>query len=103
MTEQEIRKHLFKKTGTDLTLFENVDILTAQAPASAEQLLLQAVFEKYPLVIFTNLTRDSFYMMAYDNFSRTSCPSTGIFSELIIHGAASMHEDDRDIFSRSFR
>lgn len=44
------------------------DILLTQAPSSATMLLLEAVFTCYPLIIFSNLTRNSYYMMAYDNF-----------------------------------
>lgn len=81
---------------------ESEDILEVQAPASATQLLLDAVFMKYPLVIFSNLTRNSFYMMAYENFSATSCPSTGVFDELIVHGAATMHPEDKEAFANTF-
>ncbi|MBR1599458.1 MAG: EAL domain-containing protein [Lachnospiraceae bacterium] len=81
---------------------ESEDILEVQAPASATQLLLDAVFMKYPLVIFSNLTRNSFYMMAYENFSATSCPSTGVFDELIVHGAATMHPEDKEAFASTF-
>ena len=63
---------------------------------------MEAVFRRYPLVIFTNLTRNTFYMMAYQNFSRTSCPSTGVFDDLIAHGKATMHPDDQEIFASTF-
>ena len=65
-------------------------------------LLINAIFRRYPLVIFTNLTRNSFYMMAYENFTSTSCPSTGVFDELIEHGTGSMHPDDREKFAATF-
>jgi EAL domain-containing protein (putative c-di-GMP-specific phosphodiesterase class I) len=78
------------------------DILMTQAPSSATQLLLEAIFTKYPLVIFSNLTRNSFYMMAYENFSSTSCPSTGVFDELIAHGASTMHPEDQEAFKTTF-
>lgn len=81
---------------------EMEDILLTQAPSSATQLLLDAIFIKYPLVIFSNLTRNSFYMMAYENFSSTSCPSTGVFEELIAHGASTMHPEDREAFQMTF-
>lgn len=81
---------------------EMEDILLVQAPSSATQLLLDAIFIKYPLVIFSNLTRNSFYMMAYENFSSTSCPSTGIFEELIAHGASTMHPEDQEAFQTTF-
>ncbi|MCR5600752.1 MAG: EAL domain-containing protein [Ruminococcus sp.] len=81
---------------------EATDILQSQSAAGAMSLLINAIFKRYPLVIFTNLTRNSFYMMAYDNFTSTSCPSAGIFDELIVHGANSMHPDDREKFAATF-
>ncbi len=84
-----------KKTETE-------DILLTQPAASARELLMDAVFMCYPLVIMSNLTRNSFYMMVYENFTTRSCPSTGVYSELIEHGALSMHPDDQDLFRRTF-
>lgn len=86
----------------DEDMGEMEDILLVQAPSSATQLLLEAVFTRYPLVIFSNLTRNSFYMMAYENFTARSCPSTGVFEELIAHGASSMHPEDQDLFRNTF-
>lgn len=80
----------------------NEDILVTQASASVSNLLMEAIFTKFPLVIMANLTRNSFYMMAYEIFSTTSCPSTGIFEELIAHGASTMHPEDRELFSTTF-
>ena len=81
---------------------KTADILQIQTPASTANLLMNVIFQRYPLVIFANLTRNSFYMMAYDNFTTTSCPAAGLFSELIEHGAASMHPDDQKIFADTF-
>nr|WP_297709605.1 EAL domain-containing protein [uncultured Butyrivibrio sp.] len=81
---------------------ETEDILSVQAPTSAAKLLMDAVFMKYPLVIFSNLTRNSYYMMVYENFSTTSCPASGVFDELIIHGAATMHPEDKEKFENAF-
>lgn len=81
---------------------EAEDILLTLPPASATQLLLNAVFKRYPLVILSNLSRNSFYMMAYEQFSTRSCPSTGVYSELIVHGASTMHPEDQKLFSDTF-
>lgn len=81
---------------------EPADILQLQSPASAVHLLMEVIFRRYPLVIFTNLSRNTFYMMAYQNFTATSCPSTGVFDELIAHGTATMHPDDKQIFAETF-
>lgn len=43
---------------TQSKLQETEDILTVQATSSVTQLLLEAVFQAYPLVIFSNLTRN---------------------------------------------
>lgn len=82
---------------------EPADILAIQTPASASDLLMRVVFRRYPLVIFSNLTRNSYYMMAYKDFTSTGCPSTGIFDELIMHGASSMHPDDQSVFTDTFQ
>ena len=81
---------------------EAEDILITQAPATATQLLLDVIFKRYPLVIMSNLSRNSFYMMAYENFSTRSCPSTGVYTELIQHGASTMHPDDKQLFTDTF-
>jgi EAL domain-containing protein (putative c-di-GMP-specific phosphodiesterase class I) len=78
------------------------DILSVQTPECAQNLLMDAIFQKYPLVIFSNLTRNSFYMMAYDNFSSKSCPASGTFDDLIAHGTSTMHPEDRNLFAATF-
>jgi EAL domain-containing protein (putative c-di-GMP-specific phosphodiesterase class I) len=88
----------------DLRIQENIpeDILNVQAPRGTINLLLDAIFQKYPLIIFANLTRNSFYMMVYDNFTSTSCPASGLFDDLIVHGTSTMHPEDQDIFASTF-
>lgn len=98
MNEDDFRKVLDNSNEEG----ETEDILITQAPASATQLLLDVVFKRYPLVIMSNLSRNSFYMMAYENFSSRSCPSTGVYSELIVHGASTMHPDDKQLFTDTF-
>jgi EAL domain-containing protein (putative c-di-GMP-specific phosphodiesterase class I) len=86
----------------NLVVEETEDILMTQTSSSAMHLLIEAIFIKYPLVIFSNLTRNSYYMMAYDNFSSRSCPSVGVFDELIAHGASTMQEEDQERFRTTF-
>lgn len=78
------------------------DVLKIQTGAAAEHILLQAVYMRYPLIIYGNLTRNSFYMMTYKNFTSKSCPSSGIFDDLIEHGARSMHPEDRERWHAMF-
>ena len=81
---------------------EEEDILKIQSKSAAVQLLLQAVCVQYPLIIYGNLTRNSFYMMTYENFSSRSCPSTGSIDDLIEHGTMSMHPEDRALWKQTF-
>ena len=98
MPEEEYLKLCYEHKVVE----EATDILQSQSAAGTMNLLINAIFRRYPLVIFTNLTRNSFYMMAYENFTSTSCPSTGVFDELIEHGTGSMHPDDREKFAATF-
>ena len=81
---------------------ESLDILEFQTPVSATQLLLSAIFQKYPLVIFANLTKNSYYMMSYDNFTTKECAGTGKFDDLIRGAALTIHPEDRESFVRTF-
>ena len=81
---------------------ETEDILKIQPHATASELLIDAMFMCYPLIIMINLTRDSYYMMTYDNFTTHTCVSTGIASELVENGALTMHPDDQEIFKTTF-
>lgn len=99
MPEEDFREAL---KNSENHSHQSEDILLTQPPATATQLLLDVVFKRYPLIIMSNLNRNSFYMMAYENFSTRSCPSTGVYTELIGHGAATMHPDDRKLFSDTF-
>jgi len=79
------------------------DILSIQTLASTTNLLMDVLFRKFPLIIITNLTRNSYYMVVYDSFSQTSCPASGKFDELIVHGASSMHPEDQEAFATTFQ
>ena len=98
LPEEEFKERLINRNRN----VEEEDILQIQSTAAAIQLLLQAMLTRYPLIIYGNLTRNSFYMMTYDNFTSTSCPSTGTIDDLIAHGAQSMHPEDRDRWFNMF-
>ena len=81
---------------------EEEDILQLQTETASVQILLQAIYMRYPLIIYGNLTRNSFYMMTYENFTSRSCPSAGTVDDLIEHGTRSMHPDDRERWHAMF-
>ncbi len=64
--------------------------------------LLRAVSAIYPMVISVNLTKNSYYMMQYDDYMTKSCVSTGVFDELISEGVKTFHPDDRASFLDAF-
>ncbi|MCD7813367.1 MAG: EAL domain-containing protein [Lachnospiraceae bacterium] len=101
MPEEQFAQICHKKATAEKSS-DNFDILMEQPAFSTMQLLTEVIFKRYPLVIFANLTRNSYYMMTYDNFTTTSCPASGVFDELICHGAASMHPDDQQLFADTF-
>ena len=78
------------------------DILKVQAHISAMRMLLDAVFVRYPLVIYSNLSRNSYYTITSSNYTSTNCPSAGEFDDLIERGVASMHPDDKEKFYNAF-
>ena len=95
-------KDFWKACETDTQKELSEDILSVQANSSAVQLLLDAVYVRYPLIIYINLTRNSYYMMAYENYTTKSCLSTGAFDESIVHASTTLHPDDREIFCNTF-
>lgn len=108
---KKIQGFLFAKPEPIKTFVENCrthepadmeDILQIQAPSSATQMLLDVIFMKYPLVILCNLSRNSYYMMTYENFTTTKCTGSGIYDELIAGGATTMHPDDQAVFLHTF-
>ena len=81
---------------------EDEDVLGIQSENSATQLLLDAVYTRYPLIIYINLTRNSYYMMKYDDFTTKCCASAGEFDECIIFASNTMHPDDKELFKTTF-
>ena len=81
---------------------EATDILQVQSQASAMNLLMEVVLRRYPLVLFSNLTKNTFYAMSYEHFTVKSCPSAGVYDDLIRQGIGSMHPDDRERFAELF-
>lgn len=87
---------------TDFNIEKPGDILLEQPASVAQDLLLEAVFSCYPLIIFCNLSKNSFYMMAYENYTAKSCPSSGSYVELINKATETMYPDDRELFASTF-
>ncbi len=107
-----IQGHLFAKAmpkeefwetcKTEVPKVPEEDILKTQSQSSAIQLLLDAVYMVYPLIIYVNLTRNSYYMMKYDEFTTTCCAAAGLFDECIEVASGTMAPEDRERFRSTF-
>jgi len=81
---------------------ESEDVLFMQSGISAMNLLLEVIFKRFPLIILANITRNSYYMMAYEHFTTRTVTAAGVFDELIAGGTATMHPDDQMRFRVTF-
>lgn len=63
-------------------------------PSSSLQMLLSTIFRRYPVVIMANVTRNSFYTLAYTGFTKFKYTQAGTMSELMDELCTTMHPDD---------
>lgn len=77
---------------------ESEDVLFMQSTTSALNLLMEVVFKRFPLIILANLSRNSYYMMAYGDLANHTCSAAGVFDELIDGGTSTMHPEDQQRF-----
>lgn len=81
----------------------------AKAPKKSEllnlkelQMLLNAVSMLYPMIIYVNLTQNSYDMLAYDDFETQLCKEGGCFDDLIDQGVTTFMEEDQASFFETF-
>ncbi|MBR1920345.1 MAG: EAL domain-containing protein [Spirochaetales bacterium] len=91
------RKLDYDRRGRD-----DEDILKVQCEHDARTILFDAVMKRFPLIIFINLTRNSYYMMTYDNFTTRQCAASGAFDDCIRKGATTIIPEDREKFIKAF-
>lgn len=78
------------------------DNMLDQPASLMTRMLLKAIFMCYPMIIVGNLTRDSFYVMAYEHFTNHAAPTTGVYHEMVETLTETVHEDDRQRFLQAF-
>lgn len=98
MPKEEFWQHCVSETENEV----KDDILDIQSQATAIGLLLEAVYTRYPLIIYINLTRDSFYMMKHEDISNKSGAMSGSYDESICGASHTMHPDDKEKFVNTF-
>lgn len=83
------------RSSVSLTQFEHLE------PAELQK-LLKSVAEFFPMIVSVNLTRNSYYMMEYRNYSSQHSKDKGVFDDLIREGCESFHPEDRESFLTCF-
>lgn len=66
-----------------------------------EKQLMGALMQVYPMIMYVNLTRDTYSIVEYKTYLAQR-KSTGKYSELHLVGMASTHPDYRDVFEKKF-
>lgn len=64
--------------------------------------LMKAVSDTYDMLIFANLTQNTYYMMEYEKFLNHAANETGKFDDLIAAGATTIPEEHREQFLAAF-
>ena len=73
---------------------EFITMCTEEAPVSVDidpflnktafgqgKVLIEAVYQKFPLIVFANLTRNSYHVMRKENFIESTIPATGTYDD----------------------
>ncbi len=66
------------------------------------QMLVDTVFKEYPIVVISNISRNSYYTMTYENFTHHQYPKTGVLSSLLDEICSTIVPENRDEFKRIF-
>lgn len=83
-----------------LTIGENARVENEDDVVREKQ-LMSALMRVYPMIMYVNLTRDTYSIVEYKNYLAQRKPS-GRYSELHIVGLASTHPDYREAFASKF-
>ena len=93
---------LYKKEAASHKTFKTQlkDITTN--PTSL-QMLIDTVFKEYPTVIISNLSKNSYYAMSYQDFTDHKYPQAGVLSELLDEVCSTLVKEDRKAFKEDFK
>ncbi len=73
------------------------------AQNTTEVLLLMATVKSaYDLILFADLTKNSYYMLDYDRFVNHTARTDGVFDDLIAGGVSTVPDEEKDAFIGAF-
>lgn len=79
-----------------------VDPFSHQTAFGQVRALVDAVYSKFSMVNFVNLTRDSYHVMKRENFMSSQLPETGSYTEGYKFARSMCSEDDYEILDKAF-
>lgn len=89
-----------------ICLLSRVDVTSAVAEntemMNRQERLYTALFSMVPMVISANLTQNNYSMLNYEHFTTKKADEKGVFDELIVVGASTVPEEDREKFVETF-
>ena len=97
LTEKEFLETCRKEAGAE----PDVKIPRGLKLSSVD-MLMDTVFKEYPVVIMSNLSRNSFYTMSYESFTDFNYSRSGELTELFDQICSTLHPDDIARFKRTF-
>ena len=80
----------------------DVGLLRYSAQSSTVQMLMDTIFKEYPVVVISNLSRNSYYTMSYESMEDFSFASAGSLTELFEDISKTMSEADAADFRERF-
>lgn len=78
------------------------DVLKGQDYYNSINILLKAVYQKFPFIIFGNLTMNSYYVMSEQTLISSRIPKAGIFDDLTKSGYKIRKGMDMELFQEKF-
>lgn len=108
----QIQGFIFSKPLTETEFIENcrhesgnmadAGLLRSPAQSSTVQMLMNTVFKEYPVVVMSNLSRNSYYTMSYESMEDFTFSSAGALTDLFEEIAKAMDQQTAADFRERF-
>lgn len=64
--------------------------------------IFDSVFEVFPMIVYVNLTQNTYSMLKQNNFLANNVPNAGCYDDLIDYGVENIHENYQQNFIQCF-
>jgi hypothetical protein len=64
--------------------------------------LFNAIMKVYPMIVFSNLTKNKYFMIRDEGFLYNDITSSGVYDDLIDDNVANIHANYQEIFVKCF-